>query len=469
MTAPPVIVGAGPAGLSAAIQLAQFSVSSVVLDEAPKPGGVVYRGPLRGGVALDYLGKKYQQAMSALHTAYEQHRPLIELRTLTRVLGAQGQSLLTLDSADRLLELPFEQLLLATGCHERSVPFPGWTLPGVMLLGGLQLQIKSGVIKPRGPVVLAGTGPLLPLVACQLCRAGVAVAGVYEASPLRAIAAEVVAMLNKPQLLLDGLGMLAFLKRRKVPVHYGWGVVEVRGEQSAVEVVVAPYDDAWTPDRAKAVTVAARTVAVGYGFVPRTQLSQLIGITHALRLDGVPAPVVDSHQRSSAANVFVAGDLAGVHGGEAAMLQGRIAALAMLRQRGVLTAERAATEERKHRGPLERALRFRAGFDRLSTIGAGLARLPTPDTLVCRCENVTSAHVDTALKQGVQDLISLKIRTRVGMGDCQGKICVPHCVDRLRHSTGRTDVGWSRPRFPVDPLPFSACAPEQEASDAAQP
>lgn len=149
---------------------------------------------------------------------------LVDVRLNHRVVGGQGQqSLQVLDEHEQLQQVGFDQLLLCAGCYERSVPFPGWTTPGVIMLGGLQLQIKSGVVKPKGPTLIAGTGPLLMLVACQLHAAGVEVAGVYEACEFGRIAKQSLALLNQPQLFLDGLSMLVYLKRHGVAVHYGWG------------------------------------------------------------------------------------------------------------------------------------------------------------------------------------------------------------------------------------------------------
>jgi hydrogen cyanide synthase HcnB len=227
MSRDPVIVGGGPAGMAAAIELATHGVRSTLIEEAPRLGGVVYRGPLREGVNLDYLGPRYNEALDQLHGDFQRHAAYIDVRTSSRVIGAEGfRALMLLDADERLREVAYSHLILAAGCHERSVPFPGWTLPGVMMLGGLQLQIKSGAVKPPGPVLIAGTGPLLPLVACQLHAAGVAVAGVYEACAFGKIAKQSLALLNKPQLFLDGLSMLAYLKLKRIPMRYGWGVVQ---------------------------------------------------------------------------------------------------------------------------------------------------------------------------------------------------------------------------------------------------
>ena len=452
-----LIIGGGPAGMSAAIELARHGVASTLLDEMPRLGGVVYRGPLRGGVTLDYLGERYRDSMQALHAEFAKAAPQVEQKLGWRVVGGQdSKQIFALDPDEQLQTLEYQHLLLASGCHERSVPFPGWTLPGVIMLGGLQLQIKSGVVKPLGKTVLVGTGPLLPLVACQLHRAGVEVGGIYEAAAFGKIARESLALLNKPQLFLDGLSMLAYLKRHGIPVHYGWGIVSAEGGPELQNITVAPYDDNWTADLSRKQTLAAQTLAVGYGFIPRTQLSQQLGLTHHYGDDGGLRPDSDDWQRSSQPHIHLAGDIGGLRGGEAAMLSGRIAALSMLQQMDVLSSEAATQKRAECQKALNVILRFREGIDNYIARGSGQLALPDEDTVICRCENAKRRDIDRAIEQGVEDLISLKMRTRVSMGDCQGKICVGYCSDRLRAATGRKDIGWIRPRFPLDPLPFTA-------------
>ncbi|APC14445.1 FAD/NAD(P)-binding oxidoreductase [Pseudomonas frederiksbergensis] len=457
MSLHPVIVGGGPAGMAAAIELAEHGVHCTLLEEASRLGGVVYRGPLRDGVHLDYLGPRYAEVLARLHGDFQDRCALIDVCLNTRVVGAEGtRALVMLDAGERVQEITYPQLLLAAGCHERSVPFPGWTLPGVILLGGLQLQIKSGVVKPQSPVVIAGTGPLLPLVACQLHASGVKVAGVFEASAFGKIAKESLALLNKPQLFLDGLSMLAYLKLHRIPMRYGWGVVEAQGEGELRNVTVAPYSSSWQPDLSRAEQVAAQTLAVGYGFIPRTQLSQQMGLEHGFSDDGYLRATANIWQQSSEPHVHLAGDMGGIRGGEAAMFSGRIAALSILVQRDVLSTEQALPLRERYLAKLKSIVRFRAAVDRYTERGAGQTALPAADTVICRCENATRADIDRALSQGVQDMASLKMRTRVSMGDCQGRMCVGYCSDRLREATGRQDVGWLRPRFPIEPIPFSA-------------
>ncbi len=138
------------------------------------------------------------------------------------------------------------------------------------------------------------------------------------------------------------------------------------------------------------------------------------------------------------------------------MLTGRIAAVSILQQRGVLNAAQAIERRERYLGQLAGIKRFRSGVERYTARGPAQVELPQADTVICRCEQVTRDAIDLALEQGVQDMAGLKMRTRVSMGDCQGRMCVGYCSDRLRAATGRADVGWLRPRFPVDPVPFSA-------------
>ncbi|PKH76987.1 FAD/NAD(P)-binding oxidoreductase [Pseudomonas sp. Choline-02u-1] len=457
MSLQPIIVGGGPAGMAAATELARHGVRCTLLEEASRLGGVVYRGPLRDGVQMDYLGPRYCEALDKLHGEFQQHSALIDVRLNHRVVGAEGtRALVVLDGDEQLHEMAYPQVLLAAGCHERSVPFPGWTLPGVILLGGLQLQIKSGVVKPQGPVIIAGTGPLLPLVATQLHASGVRVAGVYEACAFGKIARESLALLNKPQLFLDGLSMLAYLKLHGIAMNYGWGVVEAHGEGELKSVSVAPYSSAWEADLSRVERFEAQTLAVGYGFIPRTQLSQQMGLDHGFSDDGYLRAHANVWQQSNVAHVHLAGDMGGIRGGEAAILAGKIAATSILLQRGVLDAELARVRRDRYASKLRAIVRFRAAVDRYTERGVGQTALPAADTVICRCEHATRADIDLALEQGVQDIASLKMRTRVSMGDCQGRMCVGYCSDRLRQATGRQDVGWLRPRFPIDPVPFSA-------------
>ncbi|AXQ99621.1 NAD(P)/FAD-dependent oxidoreductase [Pseudoalteromonas piscicida] len=458
-----VIVGAGPAGVSCAAELAKYGITSTLVDEAPKIGGVIYRGPLRHASKLPHLDENLKRAMAALKVRYEHHKQDITLQLQTKVLGPEGESGLLLQTQDQLTQIDYTKLVLATGCHERSVPFEGWQLPGVMLMGGMQLQLKSGLVRPGKKVALVGTGPLLPLVACQLHKSGAQVVGVYEASRFSELAKETVALLNKPKLTLSGLSMLAYLKKHNIPFKYGYGIVKAEGQDKLSSVTVAPYDEHWHADLSKAQHFAVDSLGVGYGFVARTQLAMLLGVSHQYTTTNGYVPLLDDNLRSSLNSIFVCGDTNGLLGAEAAIIEGKMAATMLAYEQACLSESAFHTRMRKLKTKRKQAQKFRAGFDRFSARREGLLALTQPDTVVCRCEQVKRQQLDLALQQGAKDLSSVKMRTRIGMGDCQGKMCSSYALDRL-HAAGHLDtLGVIRPRFPLDPIPFTLLEKNHEA------
>jgi NADPH-dependent 2,4-dienoyl-CoA reductase/sulfur reductase-like enzyme len=295
----------------------------------------------------------------------------------------------------------------------------------------------------------------------------VQVVGVVEAARARNAMRVLPRLLSHPRMLWEGLGYLYRLQRAGIPIHRGEMVVEARGEDEVREVVVAPCDGQWQPDRSRARTLAVDTLCVGYGFVPRTQLAQLAGcrMRFADELGGW-IPDVDEQLETSVTGVRVAGDGGGVAGALVAEEEGTLAGLAVAHQLGVL-ADREFTRARQpilHR--LRRLRRFRAGLDALSRIRPGLSTLATPETLVCRCEELTQADVESGISFGGADLRTLKVMTRLGMGPCQGCMCWPAAARWIATRTGKTmeEIGPLSVRPPIFPLRLGDLTLEQTES-----
>lgn len=456
MTKKVLIIGAGPAGISAAIELAQLGIHSTVIDESPKVGGVIYRGPWRNTPDMPHLDERLTNAINKLQEQYQQHTSHIDFKPKTTALGPTGDCGILISQDNKLSKIEYTHLLMATGCQERSVPFPGWQLPGVMLLGAIQLQVKSGLVRPGNKVVITGSGPLLPLVACQLHRAGCKVEGIYEAARLSSFAKETLAMLNRPKQALGGISLLGYLKLHNIPLHYGWGLVKAEGEHQLSKVTVAPYDEDWKPDHSRAISHMVDTLGVGYGFASRSQLAQLIGVDMEYDHTNGPIPKVDRLQRSSQQNIYCAGDSVKVTGVDTAMLEGRIAASSIAYELGQLDLTDAEKRISALRRPLKRLYRFHKALETISSRKPGLLTLAQDDTIVCRCEQVERRAIDHAIEQGCRDVVTLKMRTRVTMGDCQGMTCSHYCYDRLRSEIPNQEQTLARPRFPLNPIPFSA-------------
>ncbi|HHJ16945.1 MAG TPA: FAD-binding protein [Gammaproteobacteria bacterium] len=455
-----VVIGAGPAGMTAAINLAKQGVRCTVFDENSSLGGVIHCGPSRDPGKVIHLDKKIKQNIESIRSEYEKYSDYITLNLSAQVMGATHRQLAFLRQK-QFKTIDFDYLVISTGCYEKATPFPGWTLPGVMTLGGAQLQVKNGLVRPGQRAVLVGTGPLLPVAAVQLQKAGVNVAGVYESGRRIDLAKNIFSLFNNIPLLKQGLGCLNALRNAGIPFRYGWGLVEARGSESLEQVVLAPYDNNWRPVTEKQEVVAADCLGVGYGFSSRTQLTQLLGLEHRFERGNEFVPVCDEWGRTSLQNVFVAGDAGTVNGAQIALEQGKLAAIAVLMDLGKFTSGQARLQAARIRKTTKKYIRFSKVFAEFSRMRPGLLDLPDKETIVCRCENVTKGQIDEAIEQGVSDITTLKMVTRVGMGDCQGKVCSNYCYGRLRQQLGKDDVGELRPRFPLSPLSFDALSDKE--------
>jgi hydrogen cyanide synthase HcnB len=459
------IIGAGPAGLSAAIELARHGVHSTVIDGRRHVGGAVFRQPDAGGAPIS--GKAAADAR-ALLAEFDHQRPRITETLGSEVVGCFPESRqIVLYRDGELCTHAYRFLILSTGCHERAQPFSGWTLPGVMGLGGMQTQVKRGRVRP-GRVAIVGTGPLMVVAAKEMHQAGMDVVGVFEARGKRSLLRTAGHLLSNPALMVEGLDHLRYCRQHKIPLHFGYGVVAAKGRGRLEELVVAPYTEQWRPVRERSISLRVDCAAIGYGFVPRTQVAQMLRCAHGYdRQAGGYRPVTDGWQRTSVRHVYAAGDNAGVHGSPVAMLEGRLAALACLADMRVLTQEKAEEKAEPLRRKAARIRSFHRAFEYFSHQKPGMFDVLDDDCVVCRCEGVTKADLDQALDAGALDINALKLRTRIGMGECQGKMCSPFCSEYLvsRQDSSPDAVGMLHPRFPLAPIPMAALARPKEQVD----
>lgn len=464
-----LIVGAGPAGLNAAIAFAKNNKECVLVDENPKIGGLTFRHSSRDGkspLPNDIIKKRWL----ALEKRYNQYADKIKHIANTEVVKIEsGEKKVAFFYKDTqtLEEFVYKNIIICTGCHERSQPFPGWTLPGIMGVGGFQMQIKQNYIKPGNALVLVGTGPLLLLTAYQLTYVGVKVLGVFEAGRRLNLIGHFWNLLQNTNLVMQGLKYLSYLKKHKVPVYYGWGVVSAQGNDSVETVTLAPYDTNWLPEIEKSKTIKVDGVGVSYGFVSRNQLAYMADVDQAYnKNNGGFRATTNEFMRTSNESIYVAGDCVGVRGSEMAELEGALAANAVMIDNNVLSMDTGAVRSEVnalHR-KIGKIASFHKALDAYSALCPGIHNLPDDDTLICRCENVYFKKIKEIVNEGVPNIVTLKMETRAGMGDCQGKTCSSFVGEYLSYMTNLDplDVGCIHPRFPIVPLQFGTLAKKKD-------
>lgn len=454
------VIGAGPAGLAAATTAAQLGVDTVLLDEQPAPGGQIYRAitetRLRDPAVL---GPDYwhgSDLVAAFRASGAQHVAGATVWSVSRdrEIGVSVGGGARLFRADRVI--------VATGALERPFPIEGWTLPGVMTAGAAQILLKSSGMVAQGRVVLAGTGPLLWLLAAQYMRAGASIAALLDTTPRenwRAALPHLPAFLTSTYLPI-GLKLLREVRRR-VPVIRDVRALRVLGQDRATEIAYQAGGEAEQ-------RIAADVVLLHQGVVPNLNLANAIGCQQAWQDTQMCfAPEVDDWGASSVDGIAIAGDGAGIGGARIAAERGRLAALdAACRVGRIDTAKRDA-EAVACRQTLQRFTRGRSFLDLLYRPRPE-HRIPTGDTLVCRCEEVTAQQILDTVKLGCSGPNQMKSFLRCGMGPCQGRLCgltVTELIAQARSVTPN-EVGYYRLRPPIKPITLEELAslPKNDAA-----
>ncbi|MGW1672328.1 FAD-dependent oxidoreductase [Streptomyces sp. NPDC002324] len=428
-----VIVGAGPAGLAAALAAAGGGVRVTLIDAAEAPGGQFHRQPAAGlgarrPQALHHrwrtwrrLRDGFERQVTAGHVTHlpdhhvwcaERHPDGPRRFTVHALLGpAQEQP----------VEVRADAVLLATGGYEKVLPFPGWTLPGVVSAGGAQAMLKGSLMVSGRTAVVAGTGPLLLPVATGLAAAGVTVAALVESADPKALARRTGALVGRADKLAEGAGYAVELLRRRVRTFVRHTVVEAHGEDRLEAVTVAALDAEGRVRPGTGRRIPCDTLAVGHGMLPHTDLAETLGC----RVEPAGTRVwADDEQRTDVPGVWAAGETTGIGGAALSLAEGHIAG----RSAAARLLGRVPDPGEWARATKSRAA-LREFFGVLDTVYVPPARWTeqvTDDTVVCRCEEVTAGAVREAVGElGAGDVRTVKLLTRAGMGWCQGRMCGP--------------------------------------------
>jgi thioredoxin reductase len=427
------IIGAGPAGLTAAVAAADTGCAVCVLDLGERPGGQFWRwGPATGDGRFHHGWA----AFTALRDRFAAHvgggridyRPGHAVFNVGRP-GASGAFRVHAVADDRRREYAAVEaaaVVVATGAYDRQLPVPGWTLPGVMSAGAAQALLKGSAVVAGRRVVVAGSGPFLLPVAAGLAQAGARVVAVVEAGqPLDYLRhpAGIVAAWRK---LPEASGYLARLARHRVPLLSRHAVVAAHGEERLQSVTVARVGRAWERVPGSERTLEADVLAAGYGFVPQVELLAEAGAgLRAMAGESVFAAVVGPDQQTTVPGLFAAGETTGVGGADLARIEGLIAghAAASAVARAAGSADRPLPRDRRAERQRAALRRFATAMDRVHAVRPGWTGWPDDDTVVCRCEEVTVGRLRAAMDLGADDVRSVKLLARPGMGWCQGRIC----------------------------------------------
>jgi NADPH-dependent 2,4-dienoyl-CoA reductase/sulfur reductase-like enzyme len=422
-----LVAGAGPAGLAAACSAARGGRRVAVLDDNPHAGGQIWREAL-GQSPRDRRRDRVIEAFLASGAELFPGRQVID--------GSPAGILHTWHAAAHRLEsFAFDKLVLATGARERFLPFPGWTLPGVFGAGGLQALVRGGFSVRGKRVVVAGTGPLLLAVAAHLQQDGAEIVCIAEQASLPSLARFAASLLKRPGKILQGIQLRAELSQ--VAYRTGCWPVAAEGHDALTSLRLTDGTTQWSE--------SCDLLACGFHLVPNTELASLLGCGVDER--GV---IVDEDQLTTVPGIYCAGEPTGIAGLDAALLQGEVA--------GLSASGNAGAAARLH-ARRDTELAFGRAMGRAFALRKQLRTLATPETILCRCEDVRYRDLAPLRLSPHSSWTDAKLQTRCGMGPCQGRICGPAL---------ETLFGWRNTsvRPPLFPVPIAAlCSTAQGQED----
>lgn len=457
--APVIVIGAGPAGLACTEELVAGNRRVVLIDDNIQSGGQYFRQLPPGysttpRVRLMRDKARYDDLVRVLDS------PLVTWLPRTTAWSFPQPGIVAYAGPDSSGRIAGSAVVIATGAQERSMPFSGWTLPGVISAGGCLNLAKAHGLVPEGRVVVAGNGPLVLVAAATMAAAGARVTTVVEAQQSRKLAgAALSGVFAAPGILAKAARYRAQILRAGAAWKSGWMVSRAHGDETLRQVSIAPVGPDGRPDLTRERTIPADLLVLGYGLMPGSDAARLLGCRMELRPElGGLVPARGPDLQTSTPGVYVVGDGAGIGGVEVALIEGRLAARAIL---GTPAPDR-----------LVRSYR---GLDQFRRVLNSAYILPTPlraaddDTIICRCEELRLRDLKADGNAASGSLNTLKTSSRLGMGRCQGRNCLHTAAGLLRLSPDEMAATMPRFRPPLRPVPLARLAADRDAGVAREP
>ena len=445
-----VILGAGPAGMSAALRLQGCGLSIAVFDEQSHAGGQIYRNVKNFGSNAPGSKKSTHRGLDLINRFSQAE---VDYFPETFVWYLDGISLIAVKHQGQVYRTACQYLLIATGAQERPLAFEGWELPGVMGVGAAQILLKDAAAVPTEPPVLFGSGPLLYLYIAQLLSLGVKPNAILDTTvgPLRSLK-KLPSALSAPGYLIDGLSMLHRIHKARIPVYKHVEKLKAlgNGRVDCVEFHAA----------GRVHRIDTGLLLSHHGVIPETRLLQTLGVRFDWDDSGQCwRPMISGWGQCSEDCVYVAGDGAGIGGSISAGYTGDIAALDILYKLNAISESQRDAQSLSLLKSLKRDMRIRSFLEARYRVADSLL-VPPEKTMVCRCESVYAAEITEAIQHGCTGPNQLKAFTRCGMGACQGRQCGPIAEAMIAAATSlsRVEVGRFRARAPVQPISLDAIA-----------
>ena len=455
-----IVIGAGPAGATAALETSYRGLKTLLIDEQLEAGGQVWRARSKSiinapknnySIAGDDLRSRVGAGL--VNVLFGVRVWQIEKANDHWTLGIQGCE---------EKQVKAKKLVIATGAQERVIPVPGWTLPGVFGLAGATALFKEHMIIPGRRTIVAGNGPLLFYVATEVLRLGGQVSAVVSLNSRKDWLGVLPGMLRNPSLIIQGLSWMFSLYKNRVPIYWQYAVKSIAGKSSVEGANICAVDKNWSLISQGEQYIKGESVCYGQGLMPAIEATRLAGADHHFdeKLGGW-IPTLDKYGRTSVSGLYACGDNAGILGADAAPHRGGLTANAIFEDTGM--SNRVDINQKAY----EASIKFGLAATKLSIPRAGYESFISAETEVCRCEGISRAEIDYEIKNGSLSPDAIKSGTRCGMGPCGGRFCNESVSILTEYLTGknRKEIGITSARPPLRPVCMDSVSNELNYND----
>ena len=444
-----IVIGAGPSGVSSAINCAKKGLNVLIVDSNSNTGGQIYRAPPKTYKNISQKKLEENEIQKKLSDDIKKFK--IETAYNHTVWQVSPGFKVNAFNDTSTIQWQTKSLIIATGTYEKIIPFDGWTTPGVIGLAACTVMLKAHHFIPSKKIILAGNGPLLMLVAYYIIQFGGKIDAIVDTSSKIDWIKSTLSLITNPKNFKDGIKWIFKIFLNRVPIYSMSSIQKVSEVDGGIKVTIKNLKT----DKTK--NIVSETIAIGHGLIPSTDITRLLRAEHIYNEQkGGWIAKVDRFLRSSVKGVYLAGDGAGVSGALAASDKGLLASSTLLYDEKIISEKEFNQYTRKILKKLDKFEVFARAISKLNSIPKKLIENIDNDTVLCRCEDVTKNEILKAVDQGAKDINQIKSWTRLGMGPCQGRTC--------QYATSKVvaeylnyeikDLGYLTGRSPIRPVPL---------------
>lgn len=467
-----IIIGAGPSGICAALQTKNFGLKVGIIDDQSEAGGQFYRNH---NLSIKITKKEKEQSKGDTLRKKLSSSNIVTFfgYTVWHIEKRESEYIIYFSNQVETQKIKSKKLILALGARERIFPVKGWTKPNVIGLAAATALLKQHHIITGKKIVLAGSGPLLLYVANAILKKGGNIEAIVDYNPLRKWLFLSFKMILKPIMALKGLSWIYRIQKSKIPVFYGYQIKEIKGDNSANEVILSPLTkDLKTDQCSKELSITADSICLGHGLTCSHELVRQLDLNMEYTTEkGGWVPQVDYKYRTSDENIYICGDGSRIEGVDSAELSGKLASISAMEDLGVLSKNKRRNYFYYY--SLKRFIFKVVGeeISKLSTLSPQMLDNLKQDTIICRCEEVNMLTIMESIPLCNTNLNALKASTRAGMGPCGGRFCMENIAMIVAQKKGKAvrEIALPTVRSPIKPIPICAITSSIDNYDEISP